>query len=308
MSDRSDAMSVEMKRGPRPTLERRLGLEQSLFWTTFFRTLRGPGGTLGLLIILGTLVMAIIAPVLSPYDPLELHKGEQFLPPSSQYLFGTDEFGRDVLSRTIFASRISLLAGAFAVACAMAVGVPLGMLAGYFSGPVDTVIMRLMDTLLAFPAILLAMVIVAVLGVSSTNAMISVAVVSIPSFARIARSSVLSHKEMDYVMASRSIGTTDGRIIFRTILPNAIPPILVQIAVSVAFAILMEAALSFLGLGTQPPDPSWGAMLYTGRGYLRRAWWYGFFPGLFLTVLVLGFNMFSEALRDALDPTRRHLL
>ena len=308
MSEVSDTMTAEMRKGPRPTLERRLGLEQSLFWTTFFRTLRAPGGTIGLIIILGTLIMAIIAPALSPYDPLEMHKGEQFLPPSSQYIFGTDEFGRDVLSRTIFSSRISLLAGAFAVACAMAAGVPLGLLAGYFGSTVDAVIMRMMDTLLAFPAVLLAMVIVAVLGVSSTNAMISVAVVSIPSFARIARSSVLSHKEQDYVMASRSIGSGDSRIIFRTILPNAIPPVLVQIAVSVAFAILMEAALSFLGLGTQPPDPSWGAMLYTSRSYLRRAWWYGVFPGLFLTVLVLGFNMFSEALRDALDPTRQHFL
>lgn len=308
MGDASNDLTAEMSKTRKPTIERRLGLEQSMFWTTFFHTLRAPGGTAGIAIILIYLLMAVFAPAISPYDPLEMHKGEQFLPPSRVYLFGSDEFGRDVLSRTIFSSRISLLAGAFAVACAVAVGVPLGLLAGYFGRSADAVIMRLMDTLLAFPAVLLAMVIVTILGVSSLNAMIAVAVISIPSFARIARSSMLSHKEMDYVMASRSIGTDDRRIIFRTILPNAIPPVLVQIAVSVAFAILMEAALSFLGLGTQPPDPSWGAMLYTSRSYLRRAWWYGFFPGLFLTVLVLGSNMFSEALRDALDPTRQHLL
>lgn len=308
MSDASHVVKVELTKTRRPTLERRLGLEQSMFWSTLFRTLRATGGTAGLIIVLVYVLMAVFSPALSPYDPLEIHKGEQFLPPSQQYLFGSDEFGRDVLSRTIFSSRISLVAGAFAVVCSVAVGVPLGLLAGYFGTTADAVIMRMMDTLLAFPAVLLAMVIVAILGVSSINAMIAVAVVSIPSFARIARSSMLTHKEMDYVLASRSIGTNDMRIIFRTVLPNALPPVLVQVAVMVAFAILMEAALSFLGLGTQPPDPSWGSMLYISRSYLRRAWWYGFFPGLFLTVLVLGFNMFSEAMRDALDPTRRHFL
>lgn len=263
---------------------------------------------MGLAIIILMLLMAATAPLISPYDPRSIHKGEQFLPPQPQYLFGTDDLGRDVLSRTIFASRISLLAGAFAASCAMMIGVPLGLIAGYFGGSVDSILMRLMDTLLAFPAILLAMAIVAMLGVSSTNAMIAVAIVGVPSFARIARASMLSHKEMDYVMAARSIGASDARIIFRSIFPNAIPPVLVQIAVSVAVAILIEAALSFLGLGTQPPDPSWGSMLNISRGFLRQAWWYGFFPGLFLTILILGLNSFSEALRDALDPTRQHLL
>ncbi|NJN81688.1 MAG: ABC transporter permease [Caldilineaceae bacterium] len=168
--------------------------------------------------------------------------------------------------------------------------------------------MRLMDTLLAFPGLLLAMGIVAVLGPSSINAMIAVAIVSIPTFARVARSSMLTQKQMDYVLAARAGGAKTNRIIFRSILPNAIPVVLVQIAISVAFAVLVEAALSFLGLGTQPPDPSWGSMLFTSRKFLRQAWWYGVFPGLFLTMLIIGLNLFSEAMRDALDPSRRHLL
>jgi peptide/nickel transport system permease protein len=291
----------------RQTLERRLGLEHSMFWSTAFRTLRAPGGWGGLLIVVVMVLMSIAAPLIAPYDPLEIHKGDQFLAPQSRYLAGTDEFGRDLLSRTIWAGRISLLAGAFAVTFAMGVGVPLGLVAGYFGRSVDAVTMRLMDTLLAFPAILLAMAIVAVIGPGSLNAMIAVAIVSIPTFARVARSSMLTQKNMDYVMAARAVGAGDARIIFRSILPNAIPVVLVQVSVSVAFAILVEAALSFLGLGTRPPDPSWGNLLQVSRKYLHQAWWYGVFPGIFLTTLIVGLNLFSEALRDALDPTRRHL-
>ena len=289
----------------RQSLERRLGLETSLFWVAFFRTLRAPGGLIGLIIVLAMTLMAILAPWLSPYDPLEMHKGEQFQPPSWQYLFGTDEFGRDILSRTIHSARISLLAGGLAAGCAMAVGVPLGLVAGYFGGVSDAVIMRIMDTLLAFPATLLAMAVVAMLGPGSFNAVSAVVVVNVPKFTRIARASMLSQKQMLYVLAERSLGASDGWIIFRSILPNAVPPVLVQITVSVVSAILLEAALSFLGLGTQPPDPSWGSMLHISRSYLREAWWYGFFPGLFLTTLVLGLNALSSAIRDALDPTLR---
>lgn len=260
-------------------------------------------GLSGLLIVLLMTLIAIFAPFLATYDPLEIHKGEQFQAPSATYFFGSDEFGRDIFSRTLYAGRISLLAGVFAVAVAAVVGVPLGLVGGYISGFADTVIMRTMDSLLAFPAVLLALAIVAVLGPSSFNAMIAVAVVSIPSFARIARAAMLTQKEMDYVEAARATGAADLRIVFRTILPNAMAPILVQITLAVAFAILIEAALSFLGLGTQPPDASWGAMLLAGRSHLRRAWWYGFFPGLFITILVLGLNNLAEALRDALDPT-----
>ena len=306
MTDAISQVPVDVK-PRRQTLERRLGLEHSMFWSTAFHTLRAPGGWLGLLIIMIMVFLSIAAPLISPYDPLEIHKSDQFMPPQRQYLAGTDEFGRDLLSRTIWAGRISLLAGAFAVTFAMAIGVPLGLVAGYFGRAADAVLMRLMDTLLAFPGILLAMAIVAVIGPGSLNAMIAVAIVSIPTFARVARSSMLTQKNMDYVMAARSIGAGDAHIIFRGILPNAIPVVLVQVSVSVAFAVLVEAALSFLGLGTRPPDPSWGNLLQVSRKFLHQAWWYGVFPGAFLTTLIIGLNLFSEALRDALDPTRRNL-
>lgn len=270
------------------------------------RLLRNGLGLSGLAIVLVITALAVLAPLLAPYDPLEMQKGGQFLPPSAIHLFGTDEFGRDIFSRTLYAGRISLLAGAFAVAMAASIGAPLGLVAGYIGRLTDTVIMRTMDSLLAFPAVLLALAVVAVLGPSSLNAMIAVAIVSIPNFARIARAAMLTQKGTDYVEAARAIGSNDLRIVFRTILPNALAPILVQITLAVAFAILIEAALSFLGLGTQPPDASWGAMLLTGRSHLRRAWWYGFFPGLFITLLVLGLNNLGEALRDALDPTHQN--
>lgn len=268
--------------------------------------LRSSMGLSGLLIVLVITALAVLAPLLAPYDPLEMQKGGQFLPPSATNFFGTDEFGRDIFSRTLYAGRISLLAGTFAVLAAACVGVPLGLVAGYIGRLTDTIVMRTMDSLLAFPAVLLALAIVAVLGPSSFNAMIAVAIVSIPNFARIARAAMLTQKGTDYVEAARAIGSNDLRIVFRTILPNSLAPILVQITLAVAFAILIEAALSFLGLGTQPPDASWGAMLLTGRSHLRRAWWYGFFPGLFISLLVLGLNNLGEALRDALDPTHQN--
>jgi peptide/nickel transport system permease protein len=277
--------------------------EERMVFTIFKRLLRRRAGLAGLIIILFMLIVALAAPLLAPYDPLAISKGNQFHPPSREHLFGTDEFGRDIFSRTLYAGRISLLAGAFAVIVAASIGVPLGLISGYIGKLADSVIMRSMDSLLAFPALLLALAIVAVLGPGSLNAMIAVAIVSIPSFARLARATMLMQKEMDYVEAAQCMGSSNSRIIFRTILPNALAPILVQITLAIAFAILVEAALSFLGLGTQPPDASWGAMLFSGRGYLRRAWWYGFFPGLFITVLILGLNSLADALRDALDPT-----
>ncbi len=261
------------------------------------------GGMLGLLVVLIMLFISVSAPLLSTHDPLAISKGNQFLPPSPAHFFGTDEFGRDIYTRTLHAGRISLLAGAFAALTAAALGVPLGLVSGYTGSWLDSVIMRCIDTLLAFPALLLALTIVAVLGPGSVNAMIAVAIVGLPGFARLARSSILVQKETDFVLAARAVGATAHRIIFRTILPNSLAPIIVQITLAIAFAILVEAALSFLGLGTQPPDASWGAMLLSGRGHLRRAWWYGFFPGLFITSLILGLNSLADALRDVLDPT-----
>ena len=190
---------------------------------------------------------------------------------------------------------------------ATAIGVPLGLVAGYFGGRVDTLIMRLLDCLLAFPAILLAMAIVGVLGPSSLNAMIAVAIVSIPAFSRLTRGSTLSQREKEYVEAARALDAGNAYIMFRTILPNCFAPIIVQMTVAAAYAVLLEAGLSFLGLGTKPPEASWGSMLNTGRAYLHRAPWYGIFPGLAITILVLALNFVADVLQQALDPTRRAL-
>ncbi len=301
MSDPSVAQYVSADQDP--SLETLVTRRETLTLRLLRRFRHQRGGLSGLLVVLIMLFISVAAPWLSTHDPLAISKGNQFLPPSTTHFFGTDEFGRDIFTRTLYAGRISLLAGTFAALAAAVLGVPLGLVSGYAGRWVDTGIMRCIDTLLAFPALLLALAIVAVLGPGSFNAMIAVAIVGLPSFARLARASILVQKEMDFVLAARACGATARRIIFRTILPNALAPIIVQITLAVAFAILVEAALSFLGLGTQPPDASWGAMLLSGRGHLRRAWWYGFFPGLFITSLILGLNSLADALRDILDPT-----
>ncbi len=301
MSDPSAAQRTDSASAQ--TLEALATQRETLFVRLVRRFRQQRGGLVGLIVVVLMLFISLTAPWLSTHDPLEMSKGNQFLPPSAQHFFGTDEHGRDIYTRTLYAGRISLLAGAFAALAAAALGVPLGLVSGYAGRWVDTGIMRCIDTLLAFPALLLALAIVAVLGPGSFNAMIAVAIVGLPSFARLARASILVQKEMDFVLAARACGSTARRIIFRTILPNSLAPIIVQITLAIAFAILVEAALSFLGLGTQPPDASWGAMLLSGRGHLRRAWWYGFFPGLFITSLILGLNSLADALRDILDPT-----
>jgi peptide/nickel transport system permease protein len=269
------------------------------------RLTRSRTAMLGLVTVVVIALLSAGAPVISPYDPLVVHKGQQFTPPGSEFLFGTDEFGRDLLSRTLYGGRTSLVAGLLAVTIATLLGVPLGLIGGYFGRWVDAAVMRLIDMVLAFPAILLAMAVVAVLGPGSGSATIAVAVVSIPAFARLARAAMLSQKGMDYVTATRAVGARDTYVIFRAILPNTLPPILVQMALAVGSAILLEAALGFLGLGTQPPTPSWGSMLYTARSHLYRAPWYGVFPGVFITALILGLNTLAEGVRDVIDPSQR---
>lgn len=260
-------------------------------------------GFLGLLVL-----AALLGPALAPYDENATDIPNRLDAPSWAHPFGTDELGRDVLSRVLLGCRVSLQVGLIAVGISLVAGVLVGLLAGYYRGRVDDVLMRLMDMLFAFPAILLAIAILAVLGPGLSNAMIAIGIVYTPIFARVTRASVLSVREEVYVRASRSVGAGDLRILRQHVLPNVAAPIIVQASLSLAFAILSEAALSFLGLGVQPPAPSWGRMLFDGRDFVDLAWWMGFFPGLAIFLTVLSFNAVGDALRDALDPQRRSAL
>jgi len=247
-------------------------------------------------------VAAVFAPVVAPYDPLALHVQDRLQNPSLQYLLGTDELGRDILSRLIYGARTSLAVGAIALAIAASIGTVLGLLGGYVGGAADPVIMRVLDGLLAFPSIILALAIVTALGPGLGNAMLAIGIVTIPSFARIVRGSVLSLKEKEFVAAARASGATTRYLMQRVLLPNCLSPLLVLASVSFANAILTEAALSFLGLGVQPPTPSWGAMLDAGRKYLDQTGWYSFAAGAAIFLAVLSLNLVGDGLRDALDP------
>jgi peptide/nickel transport system permease protein len=258
------------------------------------------------LVVMGLLALAaLFADVVAPYSPLQIAMPDRLKPPSLRHLLGTDDFGRDVLSRIIHGSRISLEVGAIAVGIAVAVGVVLGVGAGYLGGRTDSIIMRTMDIVLAFPAILLAIGIMAILGPSTANVMIAIGIVYIPIFARVVRGSTLQVKAQEYVEAARAMGSSDPRIVVRHILPGTLDTIIVQVSLSLAFAILAEAALAFLGLGTQPPTPSWGSMLSSGREWIERAPWLTIFPGLAIFITVLALNVIGDGLRDALDPRLR---
>ena len=258
------------------------------------------------LVIMGLLVFsAVFADVVAPYSPIQITMPERLRAPSWRHPLGTDDFGRDVLSRIIHGSRISLEVGAIAVGIAVAVGIVLGVMAGYVGGRIDSVIMRMMDIMLAFPAILLAIAIMAILGPSTANVMIAIGIVYIPIFARVVRGSTLEVRAREYVDAARALGASDSRIVRRHILPGTFNAVIVQVSLSLAFAILAEAALSYLGLGTQPPTPSWGSMLSSGREWIERAPWLTIFPGLAIFVTVLALNVIGDGLRDALDPRLR---
>ncbi|MDQ3095394.1 MAG: ABC transporter permease [Actinomycetota bacterium] len=262
----------------------------------------------GIVVLVGVVVAAVLGNALAPYGVNEISVENRLQPPSRDHWFGTDELGRDIFSRVLIAARVSLQVGVIAVGISLAAGVTLGLVAGFYGGRVDAVVMRLMDMLFAFPAILLAIAILAVLGPGITNAMIAIGVVYTPIFARITRASVLSVREEVFVRAARSVGASDVRILRLHILPNVLAPIIVQTSLSLAFAILSEAALSFLGLGVQPPQPSWGRMLFDGRGFIEQAWWMGVFPGLAIFLTVLAFNIVGDAARDALDPKQRSVI
>ena len=265
----------------------------------------------GLLVITLFVLTAILAPFLSPHNPVEASLYDQIKPPiweeggTWKNILGTDDLGRDILSRLVYGARVSLVVALATVGIAVFFGSFLGAISGYYKGFLDNIIMRFMDILLAFPHILLAIVIMAYLGPGLTNAMIAIGIIYIPRFARIVRASVLEECEKDYVTASRSVGARDWRIIFVAILPNCLAPLIVQTTLGFASAILDAAALGFLGLGAQPPTPEWGAMIAMGRSHILRAWWVMTFPGIAILFAVLGFNLFGDGLRDALDPRLR---
>jgi peptide/nickel transport system permease protein len=256
----------------------------------------------GLVLIVLLTLMAVFAPWLAPYDPIGQNYEALSQAPSKLHLFGTDNLGRDVLSRTIYGARVSLSAGVIAVGLATLAGLVFGMMAGFFGGVLDEIIMRVVDAMLAFPFLVLAITLAAVLGPNLQNAMLAIAVVSAPVFARLARGQVLSERERDYVQAAHALGSSEWRIVTHHLLPNIAGPIIIQASLSVAGAILAESSLSFLGLGVQPPTPSWGEMLNTARGYLRDAPWTAVAPGSLIFISVLAFNLLGDGLRDALDP------
>lgn len=275
------------------------------FWLqTLFRLFQDRSGIVGTVILALLLFTAITAPFLAPADPYAIGTGMPFSPPSLAHPFGTDDLGRDVLSRVLFGARVSLRVAILSVTAALAVAVPLGLAAGYFGGVVDGVISRLFDTVFAFPAILIGIGFVAVLGPDLQNVIVAVAIINVPTIGRLVRATVLGQRDQDYVEAIRAAGASTSRITLRHILPNAIPPLFVQVALAAGEAVLLEAAFSFLGLGSRPPTPSWGTMLNEGRRFLDRAPWLGIFPGLAITLMIFGLNALGDGLRNAVDPRR----
>jgi dipeptide transport system permease protein len=275
------------------------------FWYYFSHN---KGAVIGLVVFVALVIVAVFAPVIAPYLPNEQNRSMLLLPPfwgeggTGQYLLGTDAVGRDILSRLIYGARFSLFIGVVVVSVSVISGVLIGLVAGYFGGKVDMVIMRVMDIILAFPSLLLALVLVAVLGPGLTNAMIAIALVNQPHFVRLTRAAVMTERGKDYVVGSRVAGAGTLRLMFLTILPNCLAPLIVQATLAFSAAILDAAALGFLGMGAQPPTPEWGTMLAEAREFIQRAWWVVTFPGLAILITVLAINLMGDGLRDALDP------
>jgi peptide/nickel transport system permease protein len=269
------------------------------------RLARRGGAMFGFAFVLLFVLLALLAPWLAPYDPVATSWSAVRAAPSAQYWFGADELGRDVLSRVIWGTRASILAGAVSVTISLALGVPIGMLAGYLGRWVDALISRITDAMLACPFLILAIALAAFLGPSLTNAMIAIGISATPVFIRLTRAQVLSAKSEDYVEAARALGNPHLRIALRHIFPNIVAPLIVQATLAIAAAVIAEASLSFLGLGQQPPAPSWGSMLNTARNYVDQAPWMAIWPGLSIFLLVLSFNLLGDGLRDALDPRHK---
>ncbi len=266
------------------------------------RLLHRRGAAVGLVVIVFFTLLALLAPFISPYDPLATSWSAIRKAPTASHWFGTDEIGRDVLARVVWGARASLLAGVVSVAISLTVGVPVGLLAGYAGGKTDLLISRLTDAALACPFLILAIALAAFLGPSLTNAMIAIGISATPVFVRLARGQTMAVKAEEYILAARAIGNPPWRIALRHVLPNIVPALIVQATLAIAAAVIAEASLSFLGLGQQPPAPSWGSMLNTAKNYVDSAPWMAIWPGLSIFVLVLSFNLVGDGLRDALDP------
>lgn len=266
------------------------------------RLARQRGAMLGAAILGALAILALGAPWWSPRDPIRTAAREALLPPGPIHVLGTDQYGRDVASRVVHGARISLTLGLVSVSIAVVLGAPLGLISGFYGGRLDALVMRVMDVLLAFPGILLALAIVSVLTPGLTNVMIAVGLAAVPTYARLMRATALATRELLYVEAARAMGGRDLFILARYVLPNVVAPLIVTATLGLGTAILSAAALSFLGLGSQPPAPEWGRMLSEGRDYLREAWWISTFPGLAIMLTVLAMNLLGDGLRDVLDP------
>ncbi|MCK5201363.1 MAG: ABC transporter permease [Spirochaetales bacterium] len=281
--------------------------KNSLFREAVFQLKGNKSAIIGFIIIAGFILMAFLSPWLTPFDPntqdISIRKTAPFV---TSHILGTDDFGRDLLTRIIYGSRISLAIGTISVGISLTFGIIIGLISGYYGGWADKIIMRFMDIMLAIPYILLTIVIVAILGPSLTNAMIAIGISQIPQYARVVRASVLAEKENDYITAERSLGASNFELMFKSILPNCIAPIFVQSTLGVGNAILSSAALSFLGLGAQPPTSEWGLMIASSREFITSAWWIVTFPGIAILLTVLGFNLLADGLRDVLDPRMRN--
>lgn len=271
----------------------------------FYRFAHNRLAMIGSGILLLFILMAILAPLIAPFDPYYMDGAAVLKAPGGDHPLGTDNMGRDILSRVIYGSRISLWVSVVSVSIATVLGLTFGILAGYYGGVPDTVLSRLTDIMFSFPEVLLALLIMSILGASLNNIIIAIGIVYTPIFARISRGAVLSVRSSLYIEASRSIGVSDRNIILRHIIPNILSPVIVQVTLSLAFAILAEASLSFLGIGVEPDIPSWGVMLSNGKDWLELAWWSAVFPGVFICLAVLGFNILGDGLRDILDPKLR---
>lgn len=276
-----------------------------LYWRRFHRNIPA---TIGLVLILLLLALSFAAPLISPYDPIEQDLSMALNTPSAEHIMGTDYLGRDVFTRLLYGGRLSLTIGFLAVALGLGIGLPLGAASGFFGGWVDIVVQRIADILLSFPSFLLALTLVALLGVGVRNVIISVGIMAIPTFIRLVRASVLSIRQQLYVEAARSVGASDARIITRHVLPNAMVPVIIQASLNLGYAISTAAGLGFLGLGVQPPTPEWGMMLGEARNYIFSHPYMITFPGLIIFVAIVGLNLIGDGLREALDPRLKNVL